>query len=77
MLAPAPAARWRFASVRRRTRGRAGSLSAETDAEDRAIETIRGVPFGDVTHEPNEVEGLLRRAQLTVSNPQIERLLTR
>lgn len=53
------------------------SLRFETDAEDRPIETIRGVPFGDVTHEPNEVEGLLRRAQLTVLNPQIERLLTR
>ncbi|GAA5984144.1 hypothetical protein JCM10908_006067 [Rhodotorula pacifica] len=47
-------------------------LRFETDAEDRPIETVREIPFGQLTHEPNEVEGLLRRAQLAILNPHVQ-----
>lgn len=47
------------------------SLRFEADAENRPFETIREIPFGASTEDPNEVEGLLRRAQLAIMNPYI------
>jgi hypothetical protein len=47
-------------------------LRFETDAENRPIETIREIPFGAPTNDPNQVEGLLRRAQLAILNPYVD-----
>ncbi|KWU47196.1 hypothetical protein RHOSPDRAFT_31339 [Rhodotorula sp. JG-1b] len=48
------------------------SLRFETDAENRPIETIREIPFGPSSEDPDEVEGLLRRTQLAILNPYIK-----
>lgn len=44
-------------------------LRFETDADGRAIESVREIPFGKAVKDPNAVEAILRRAQLAILNP--------
>ncbi|GAA5967806.1 hypothetical protein JCM11641_005771 [Rhodosporidiobolus odoratus] len=46
-------------------------LRFETDMYDQPVEVIREQPFGEALTSPDEVEGILRRAQLAILNPSV------